>query len=151
MNEPGMQEVSWTGAGDGTNLRTFVSIVQERLLNERAVDAIPAVCEALAQRLPGGVVRRLLAQLPEEVRPLLGRIAKDERAPGMKLDKTELYRAVARRLDIEPTEARRILHAVFAGLHSQITESTSERIVAELPDELAGTWLAARGGVDVPR
>lgn len=151
MNDPGMQEVSWTGAGDGTNLRTFVSIVQERLANERAIEAIPAVFEVLARRLPGGVVQRVLAQMPEEVRPLLGRSAKDERAPAMKIDKGEFYEAVARRLNVQPTDVRRILHAVFAGLHSQITEATSERVVAELPSGLAGTWLAARGGVDVPR
>jgi len=151
MNDPGMQEVSWTGAGNGTDLRTFLSIVQERLGNERAADAVPAVFETLALRLPGGLVQRILAQLPEEIRPLLARYAKPEQAPAVKLGKREFYGAVAGRLDVDPVDVRRILHAVFAGLHSQITEATSERIVAELPDELANTWLAARAKVDLPR
>ena len=139
-------EVSWSGLGVGTSKQAFLQELAERVPDLPAERVAVEVFGALVARLSGGLVHQLLDELPADLREffLLHGDTKDlqERAEG--LDKEAFYLRVAERLDVDPNEVRRVLHGCFAALHGQTTETVSEKVQSELPDELRGTWLAAR-------
>ncbi|HLL52612.1 MAG TPA: DUF2267 domain-containing protein [Myxococcaceae bacterium] len=148
---PILEEVTWTGDGMGTTREAFFREIAVRLpTNLPRVEVADAVICTLAERLSGGVVDRILSELPESLRPLLRPYAKPIEAQAKGFDKDEFYMAVAEHLNVDPTDVRRIISAVFSALHSQITEATSERVASQLPDELSSTWIAARHGVSAP-
>lgn len=150
-DEPILEEVTWSGEGVGTNRQAFFREIYLRLPTDLPrVECAEAVLGALAERLSGGVVDRILSELPESLRPLLRPFAKPLDAPARKSDKDDFYLEVAEHLNVDPEDVRRIISAVFSGLHSQITEATSERIASQLSSSLANTWLAARHNVLAP-
>ena len=151
-DEPILEEVTWSGAGVGTTREAFFREIAVRLPIElpRAEVADAVLC-TLAERLSGGLVDRILSELPESLRPLLRPYTKPIDAPAKGFDKDDFYMAVAEHLNVDPTDVRRIISAVFSALHSQITEATSERVASQLPSELSSTWLASRHAVSAPR
>ncbi|MCI0572477.1 MAG: DUF2267 domain-containing protein [Myxococcaceae bacterium] len=144
-------EVSWSGQGVGTDRTSFLAKVSARLAGEEPVEAAEAVFCTLSQHLSGGVVSLIHDALTEDVRDILkgcGHPAGKDDARAF--DKDEFYAAVAEHLNVEPADVRRILSAVFAGLHSQITESIADKVAAQLPADLRSTWEHARRGVAAP-
>jgi uncharacterized protein (DUF2267 family) len=148
MQEP--EAMSWSGLGVGTVRESFLLHVAEQLPSYEPDKAVHAVCSVLFRRLPGGIIQQLLAQFSPDVRELFEPLAKDANAPPDKLDRDEFYRMVANRLNIDTENVRLALHGVFAALHTQITEGESHRVASQLPDYLAGTWMASRRQVDRP-
>lgn len=150
-DQPILEEVTWSGDGLGTSRRAFFREIYLRLpTNLPRVECAEAVLAALAERLSGGVVDRILSELPESLRPLLRPFAKPIDAPARRADKDDFYLEVAEYLNVDAEDVRRIISAVFSGLHSQITEATSERVASQLPSNLASTWIAARHLVYAP-
>jgi uncharacterized protein (DUF2267 family) len=146
--QPG--EMSWSGEGMGTSRASFLAKVEGRLAGEPPAEAAVAVFCTLSQRISGGVVEMISQQLPEDLRQLLRPCGHHQEERARSFDKEDFYLAVAEHLRVEPTEVRRILHAVFAGLHSQVTEAVAEKVASQLPGELMGTWVAARKDVAAP-
>ena len=138
--------LSWTGEGTGTSREGFLRELGERVPDLPAEQVMVEVFGALQERLSGGVVQELLAELPREVREylVLHEGAKSVQEGARAMDKEAFYMRVAERLDLDPDEVRRVLHGFFAALHGQITEPISRSVAGELPKELSGTWLAAR-------
>jgi uncharacterized protein (DUF2267 family) len=145
-------EVSWSGEGMGTDRASFLAKVNARLMGEEPSEASEAVFCTLSQHLSGAVVGMIRAALPRDVRDLLQPCG--HHGPGednaQAFDKDEFYRAVGEHLGMDDNDVRRILSAVFAGLHSQLTEAIAEKVAAQLPTELRNTWIAARAGVPAP-
>lgn len=152
MAELSNEEMSWSGLGVGTDKLAFLDVIRERVPEIDPEEAAEAVFCVLSKRISGGTLQRLLAQLPEDVRGTLGRChqGRDATADAESGDRDDFYLAVAEHLLIEPEEVRRVLHGVFGGLHSQITEAESERISQELPNDIASTWEGARKRVAAP-
>ncbi len=149
---PILEEVTWTGDGVGTTREAFFREIAVRLPTTLSrVEVADAVLCTLAERISGSLVDRILSELPESLRPLLRPYTKPMDAPAKGFDKDDFYMAVAEHLNVDPTDVRRIISAVFSALHSQITEATSERVASQLPFELTNTWLAARHAVAAPR
>jgi uncharacterized protein (DUF2267 family) len=74
-----------------------------------------------------------------------------EQLPDYEPERAEdFYLHVANHLNADPENVRLVLHGVFAALHTQITESESEKISSQLPDYVKGTWRESRRGVDRP-
>lgn len=144
------QEESWTGLGVGTDRASFIADISERVPELDPAEAAEAVVCMLAERLSGGTVERLFEQLPPDVRTLFDACPRRDPGRAGKGDRDDFYLGVAEHLQVPGEEVRRILHAVFAALHGQITERESDRIASELPDTVAQTWMGARHGVRAP-
>lgn len=140
----GGDDVSWTGLGVGTTREAFLRVIRATLPDYPPEEAARAVLCSLLQRLSGGLAQRILDELTDELRPLARTCAGHAQRPAPAGDKDDLYGAVAEHLQADAADARRILSAVFSGLHSQVTAATSERIASELPAGVADTWLSAR-------
>jgi uncharacterized protein (DUF2267 family) len=141
---------SWSGLGVGTDRQSFLRKVADQLPDYEPELAAEAVFCALTERLPGGIVQQLFEQLSPDVRELVARCQKRADAQPETLDKEDFYLHVANHLNADPENVRLVLHGVFAALHTQITESESEKISSQLPDYVKGTWRDSRRGVDRP-
>ncbi len=154
MAEGVSEEVTWSGLGAGTDKEAFLDVIRERVPELDASEAAEAVFCVLSRRISGGTLQRLLAELPEEAREVVGsggcHKGRDLSSNAESGDRDDFYLGVAEHLLIEPEQVRRVLHAVFGGLHSQITERESERIAQELPKDVASTWEGARKRVAAP-
>lgn len=144
-------EMSWTGEGVGTGAESFLRKVMQFLPEFPPAEVSHAVFCALSERLSGGLVRQLEEQLTPDLRQMLGGCGhKSPTDPDGSFGKDDFYGAVAEHLNADPADARRILFAVFAALHSQITESESRKVAAELPSDLRSTWLSSRRVAERP-
>lgn len=144
-------ELSWTGEGVGTGAESFLRKVMQFLPDLPPAEVSHAVFCTLSERLSGGLVRQLEAQLTPDLRQMLSACGrKSPRASHGKLDKDEFYGAVAEHLDVDAGDIRRVLFAVFAALHSQITEGEAAKVASELPADLASTWTASRRVAERP-
>jgi uncharacterized protein (DUF2267 family) len=143
-------EASWSGSGAGTDRDSFIAAVHGLLPELDAEQAAEGVFCVLSQRLSGGTARRLLDELPEDARGLFRHCERHANSPAPEGNRDDFYLAVSNHLNIEPEDVRRILHAVYGAIHSQITEAESERIASELPRDLSDTWLGARHGIPAP-
>src|SRR4051794_2078957 len=141
---------SWSGLGVGTDRQSFLSKIAEQLPEYEPARAVEAVFCALTERLPGGLVQQLFEQLTPDVREIVDSCQKRTEARPEKLDKEDFYLHVANHLNAEPENVRLVLYTVFAALHTQITESESEKIASQLPAFVKGTWVDSRRGVDRP-
>lgn len=148
MQDP--DAMSWSGLGVGTDRQSFLQHVSEQLPAYEPDKAVEAVFAALFQRLSGGIVQQLLAQFSPDVREMLLPFAKDVQARPQLLDREDFYLMVANRLNADPENVRLVLHGVFAAVHTQITESESQKVASQLPDFLLGTWNNSRRGIDRP-
>jgi uncharacterized protein (DUF2267 family) len=142
---------SWSGEGVGTSVESFLARINREVPEYPPIEAADAVMSALCERLPGGLVQELMEQFPTGLREMFRHCNKERSAPGQKFDKDDFYLDVAERLQIEAENVRLVLHVVFASLHSQITEKLAEKIVSEMPPNIAGTWDGARRAADLPR
>jgi uncharacterized protein (DUF2267 family) len=147
-------DVSWSGEGLGTDRNSFLAKVSARLQGEPAAEAAEAVFCTLSKHLSGRVVSMIRDALPRDLRDLLQPCGHHEGDPieehARAFDKDDFYDEVGEHLKLDPSDVRRVLSAVFAGLHSQITEAIAERVAAQLPSELRSTWDNARSGVPAP-
>ena len=148
----GVEQVeSWSGLGTGTDRESFLEKIRENIDKIDAAEAAEAVFCVLTKRLSGGTADRLLDELPPDVRDLLSicpRRQSSAHAPHT--DKDDFYLSVAEHLLVDPEDVRRIIHAVFGALHTQIVEREAERIASELPDDIKQTLIAARHAVPAP-
>jgi uncharacterized protein (DUF2267 family) len=142
---------SWSGEGVGTSAESFLARINREVPEYSPAEAADAVISALCERLPGGLVQELREQFPESLRRLFERSWKDRSANAQKFNKDDFYLDIAERLQIEPENVRLVLHVVFGSIHSQITEKLAEKIDAELPPNVSGTWNGARRDADLPR
>jgi len=96
--------------------------------------ATEAVLETLGERIAGGEVEDLAAQLAPELRPPLerGNARTDGKAEGM--DLTEFLERVADLEGVPLEQAREHTRAVFATLREAIAEKELADLLAELPD-----------------
>ena len=98
--------------------------------------ATQAVLETLAERLAGGEVADLMAQLPIELHPALrGAADRSHKAVRMSLD--DFVRRVAEREGIDPMTAREHVRAVFETLREAIDHREFVDVTAQLPAEYA--------------
>ena len=148
--EHGGDVQSWSGLGVGTDRSSFLIGIETLAPGIDAAEAAEAVLCVLSARLSEGTSRRLVEQLPPDVRELFDRCGRRSADQARRGDREDFYLAVAEHLMVDVEDVRRILHAVFGGLHGQITEAESERIASELPDDLSRTWVAARHNVPAP-
>jgi uncharacterized protein (DUF2267 family) len=150
MEQQTESEISWTGEGTGTRREAFYGKISERLPGIPADEAAEAVIHALCERLSKGLVDRLFASLPDDLRRDLGPYMQNAKAETAHFERDDFYLAVAEMLAVPAEDVRRVLHAVFAALHTQLTDAESERIASQLPDYLSYTWLAARRVAEAP-
>jgi uncharacterized protein (DUF2267 family) len=144
-------ELSWTGEGMGTNAASFIRKVMQFIPEYPPVEVSHAVFCTLSERLSGGLVQQLEAQLPSDLRHMLsGCGKKTARDPDGHFDKDEFYGAVAEHVNAQPGDVRRILFAVFAALHAQITAREADKVASELPADLKSTWHASRRVAERP-
>ncbi|MCY1082846.1 DUF2267 domain-containing protein [Archangium lansingense] len=146
-----LETESWSGEGVGTSMESFLARINREVPEYSPTEVADAVMSALCERLPGGLVQEMREQFPESLRRLFERNWKERSAPAQKFEKDDFYLDIAERLQIEPENVRLVLHVVFGSIHSQITERLAEKLVAEMPPNIAGTFNAARRDADLPR
>ncbi|MBJ6764940.1 DUF2267 domain-containing protein [Myxococcaceae bacterium JPH2] len=144
------ETLSWSGLGVGTDRPSFLAKVREQLPDYEPEQASEAVCCGLSALLPGGLVAQIRQQLPEDARSLMDGCERKPGADAGRMDRDDFYLHVANHLNAEPENVRLVLHGVFAALQTQITEGEARKIEGQLPRWLAGTWAAARVGIDRP-
>jgi uncharacterized protein (DUF2267 family) len=117
----------------------FLERVAERadLDAEGALRAANAVLETLAERISGGEVEDLLAQLPPELHEPLRRGDALSNGAARKMALERFLRHVAEREGVTPAQAREHTRAVFATLREAITPKEWQDVTAQLPDEYA--------------
>jgi uncharacterized protein (DUF2267 family) len=115
----------------------FVSRVADRsaLDPERARRAAEAVLEALGERIAGGEVEDLAAQLPADLRPALERGNARSGGKAQRMSLQEFLSHVAELEGVTPEEAREHAYAVLTTLRAAISEKEFDDLLAELPDQ----------------
>jgi uncharacterized protein (DUF2267 family) len=117
----------------------FLETVAQRagLDADGALRAANAVLETLAERISGGEVEDLLAQLPPELHEPLRRGDALSNGAARKMSLERFLRHVAEREGVTPAEAREHTRAVFATLREALTPKEWRDVSAQLPDEFA--------------
>ncbi|MCP3063429.1 DUF2267 domain-containing protein [Myxococcus sp. K38C18041901] len=110
----------------------------DRALAERAAESV--LC-TLEQRLMGGEVKDLEAQLPQKVRDMLQRCPRHEGLPPRKFKMLEFVQRVADDLDTTPNEAERLCRAVFVTVREHISEGEADDVMGQLPADLRALWI----------
>jgi uncharacterized protein (DUF2267 family) len=124
--------------------RRFVEIVpaeefRRRVARRAGIDeeaarrATDAVLETLAERIAGGEVDDLIAQLPLELHEPLRRGDALSKGAARRMSLDEFVRRVAEREGVTPAEAREHARAVFATLREAVGEHEFFDVVAQLP------------------
>jgi uncharacterized protein (DUF2267 family) len=111
----------------------------DRQTAERALDA---VLETLGERISGGEVDDLAAELPEPLRQPLKRGDAASNGAARPLSLQEFLRHVAEREGVTPDQAQQHARAVFLTLRESVSEKEFSDMAAQLPDEY--TVLMAR-------
>jgi uncharacterized protein (DUF2267 family) len=116
------------------NYIEFLNTVAQRagLPPDEAANITGATLETLAERISGGEVRDLAAQLPEELRDYL---RKEDELP-QRLNATEFVREVRARAGVDDQWASEGARAVFATLRDVISEDELQDVVSELPKDI---------------
>jgi uncharacterized protein (DUF2267 family) len=97
--------------------------------------AAEAVLEALADRITGGQVDDVAAQLPEGLQPPLQRGKEQSNAAARPLSLDEFVGGIAEREGVPPAQAFEHARAVFATLREAVSEKEFSDTVAQLPDD----------------
>jgi uncharacterized protein (DUF2267 family) len=115
----------------------FVSRVADRsgLDEDHARRATEAVLEALAERIAGGEVDDLVAQLPADLRPALERGNERTGGKAQRMSLDEFAERVAELEGVSTDDAREHAQAVLKTLREAISEKEFDDLFAELPDE----------------
>jgi uncharacterized protein (DUF2267 family) len=102
---------------------------------EGARRATEAVLETLAERIAGGEVADLAAQLPAELRPPLELGNARSRGKAERLSVDDFVSRVAEREDVSLEQAREHAQAVLTTVRESISDKELRDLLAELPDE----------------
>jgi uncharacterized protein (DUF2267 family) len=123
----------------------FVQRVADRagLDPQQARRATDAVLEALGDRITGGEVDDLEAELPQALHPPLERGKEESHGAARPVPLRDFLRRVAEREGVTPDEAREHARAVFATLREAVTEKEIADVEAQLPDEYAAVLALA--------
>ncbi|TDC36373.1 DUF2267 domain-containing protein [Micromonospora sp. 15K316] len=115
------------------NYDTFIDQVAQRTRgsSERAVALTSATLETLAERLTGGEVLDLAAQLPKPLQVVLKPSPRTEAAD--RFGAAEFIARVALRADVDETAARNGARAVFTTLREAITGGEFDDVMTQLP------------------
>jgi uncharacterized protein (DUF2267 family) len=109
----------------------------------RARRMTEAVLETLAERISGGEVEDLAAQLPAELRPALQRGNALSHGVARRMALDEFVTRVAEREGVTPDEARDHVRAVFLTLREAVSEREIADLEAQLPKEYAAVLARA--------
>jgi uncharacterized protein (DUF2267 family) len=109
----------------------------------RARPVTEAVLETLAERISGGEVEDLAAQLPVELRPALERGNALSHGAARRMSLDEFVTRVAEREGVTPDEARDHVRAVFLTLREAVSEKEIADLEAQLPKEYAAVLARA--------
>lgn len=137
--------------GMGTSRENFFEEIRRRLPDIDPEEATISVFSALGARLSGSVDWEILRELPPDLRIFFQHYVKPAAANAEGFDREEFYERVAQQLNRQTDDVRRVISAVFAALHTQITDATAHSIASQLPSDLASTFAAARHRADKPR
>lgn len=113
---------------------TFIDQVarRARVPSDRAVDLTRGTLETLAERLSGGEVLDLAAQLPAPLRAIVHPHPDDGAAEPF--GAAEFVRRAAARADVEEVTAAEVgVRAVFATVREMLTGGEFDEVVAQLP------------------
>ncbi|MGY0008009.1 DUF2267 domain-containing protein [Micromonospora sp. I033] len=115
------------------NYGTFVDRVARRTgtSEERATELTRATLETLAERLTGGEVLDLAAQLPKPLQRLLNPHPRTEAAD--RFGAAEFVARVAQRAAVDENAARDGIRAVFCTLREAITGGEFQDVAVQLP------------------
>ncbi|MBJ6760773.1 DUF2267 domain-containing protein [Myxococcaceae bacterium JPH2] len=106
----------------------------------RAEQAAQSVLCLIEQRLMGGEVKDLEAQLPQKLRDVLQRCPRHEGKPPRKFGLLAFLAQVAEDLDITTNEAERLSRAVLVTVREHISEGEAEDVIGQLPADLQALW-----------
>jgi uncharacterized protein (DUF2267 family) len=109
----------------------------------RARRVAEAVLETLAERISGGEVEDLAAQLPAELRPALERGNALSHGAARRMSLDEFVTRVAEREGVTPDEARDHVRAVFLTLREAVSSKEIADLEAQLPKEYAAVLARA--------
>ncbi|GAB3389367.1 DUF2267 domain-containing protein [Micromonospora halotolerans] len=112
---------------------TFVDRVSERARTapERAAELTRATLETLTERLTGGEVLDLAAQLPKELQRVLKPHPATEAAD--RFGAAEFVARVSRRAGVDGNLAREAVCAVFVTLREAVTGGEFDDVVVQMP------------------
>ncbi len=114
---------------------------------ELATRATAAVFHALRDRLTPQEADQAQAQLPLELKEVLGEGEPADRKP-LKLSREEFYERVKVEAKLGATrDARWMTLAVFAALKDQLSPGEAGDVFAQLPKDLKELWAEAQVGV----
>jgi uncharacterized protein (DUF2267 family) len=115
------------------NYDTFVDQVAQRAgaPAERAVELTRATLETLAERLTGGEVLDLAAQLPKPLQVML-RPSPDTEAAD-RFGAAEFVARVGQRAGLDERAAREAVQAVFVTLREAVTGGEFDDLVVQMP------------------
>ncbi|MGC5285187.1 DUF2267 domain-containing protein [Micromonospora sp. DT231] len=115
------------------NYDTFIDQVSHRTAtsSEQAVEVTHAVLETFAERLTGGEVLDLAAQLPQPLQLVLKPSPSTEQAD--RFGAAEFVARVALRAGVREPAARDAARAVFTTLREAITGGEFDDVVTQLP------------------
>jgi uncharacterized protein (DUF2267 family) len=111
----------------------FLGEVQQRIRvgeQHEAVGAARATLQTLGERIVSGEADNLAAQLPDELAYYLRQANRDER-----FQLGQFYKRVARRAEIDYTDAVHQARAVVSVLEEAVTPGEFADMKAQLPDE----------------
>jgi len=113
---------------------SFLDAVAKRagLPPDEAATITGATLETLAERISGGQVRDLAAQLPEELRDYL---RKEDELP-QRLNAAEFVREVRARAGVDDQWASEGARAVFTTLRETVSGDELDDVVSELPKDI---------------
>ncbi|MEU5906974.1 DUF2267 domain-containing protein [Micromonospora sp. NPDC047527] len=115
------------------NYDTFIDQVSQRTRtsSEQAVELTRAVLETFAERLTGGEVLDLAAQLPKPLQVVVKPSPNTEQAD--RFGAAEFVARVALRADVREPAARDAVRAVFTTLREAITGGEFDDVATQLP------------------
>ncbi|MFD2767027.1 DUF2267 domain-containing protein [Micromonospora eburnea] len=115
------------------NFETFVDKVAQRARTspDRAVELTRATVETLAERLTGGEVLDLAAQLPKPLQRMLKPHPDTEAAD--RFGAAEFVARVGQRAGVDGNAARDAVRAVFTTLREAVTSGEFEDVVVQMP------------------
>jgi len=115
------------------NYETFVDKVAQRARTspERAVGLTRATLETLAERLTGGEVLDLAAQLPKPLQRILKPHPDTEAAD--RFGAAEFIARVGQRAGVDGNAARNAVRAVFTTLREAVTGGEFDDVVVQMP------------------
>jgi uncharacterized protein (DUF2267 family) len=107
-----------------------------RIDRDYAEQVASSVLCALEQRLTGGQVGHLEAQLPAKLRALLVRCARHQGKPPEKFGRDTLVRMVCDDLLCQPDQAEWLIRSTCAVLATHVSEGEIDNVVEELPEDV---------------